>query len=85
MPFGGKRIASHWLKIISFEDGFLESLLLPVNTEPYLYHSLPCVEGKKKADDCSVIAKVSTVGWQLQRHFILTRGLLAPSAEYPGK
>lgn len=44
MPFGGKRIASHWLRIISFEDEFLGSLLLPVNTELCLYHSVPRVE-----------------------------------------
>lgn len=76
MPFGGKRIASHWLKIISFEDGALGSFLLPVNIELCLYHSLPCIEGRKrkrkKTDDHSLIAKVSRVEGQLQRHLTLT-------------
>lgn len=88
MPFGGKRITSHWLKIISFEDGSLGSFLLPVNIELRLYHSLPCIEGRKrerkKIDVHSLIAKVAGVEGQLQRHLTLTCGLSATSSESLG-
>ena len=33
MPFGGKGIASHCLRMISFEDGFSGSRLLPVSID----------------------------------------------------
>ena len=68
MAFGGKGIASHRLKIISFEDGFLGSLFLAISTEPCLYHPLHALKGVERpfVDTHSFVAKALGIEGRFQ-------------------
>lgn len=77
MAFGGNGIASHWLKIISFEDGFLGRPFLAISTELCLYPPLLCFEeGKRRhfEEAHSLTAKGLEVKEHFQRYLL---GILA--------